>query len=140
MKLHVPVAWFAGGWIACCLAFPCAARVQADDDGERLKDASNEVIASPRYEGMTVITHPSPEDLEKGFTGWAKKYPQRFTFETRGKTPQGRPILMVRAASSDPVPDSVSPAWSPTVAADGSRSTAKAVTRHWRHAPDASGR
>ena len=104
MKLHVPVAWFAGGWIACCLAFPCAARAQADDDGERLKDASNEVIASPRYEGMTVITHPSPEDLEKGFTGWAKKYPQRFTFETRGKTPQGRPILMGRITDSA-VPD-----------------------------------
>ena len=104
MKLHVPVAWFAGGWIACCLAFPCAVRAQADNDGERLKNASNEVVESTRYDGMTVITHPSTEDLEKGFAGWARNYPQRFTFETRGKTPQGRPILMGRITDSA-VPD-----------------------------------
>src|SRR5688572_18533465 len=104
MRLEVPVAWFTGSLIACCLALPSAVVAQADDGDERLVNATTEVVESPRFDGMTVITHPTPEELEKGFTGWAKKYPQRFTFEARGKTPQGRPILMSRITDAS-VPD-----------------------------------
>ncbi|MGB7160336.1 MAG: M14 family zinc carboxypeptidase [Tepidisphaeraceae bacterium] len=99
-----PVTWFAGFALVSCLTLPTLVRAQADDaEGELLTNAK-EVIESPKFDGMTIITHPSPEELEKGFAGWAKKYPQSFKFETRGKTPQGRPILMGRITDAG-VPD-----------------------------------
>src|SRR5688572_5493083 len=57
------------------------------------------LFASPgdaKVKALTVIQHPSPEDLEKGFSSWARKHPDSFTFESRGKSMEGRPILMGR--------------------------------------------
>lgn len=48
-------------------------------------------------EGKTVVVeHPSQAELEQGFAGWAARFPYAFTFETRGRTPEGRPMLMAR--------------------------------------------
>lgn len=52
-------------------------------------------VQSP-LSALTVIEHPTPEELHQGFAGWAKKYPDRFTFESRGESIQRRPILMCR--------------------------------------------
>jgi len=58
--------------------------------------AAAQVIQSPQHEALTMIEHPTPEELERGFEGWAKQYPDTFTFESRGTTVEGRPILMGR--------------------------------------------
>ncbi len=47
-------------------------------------------------ERLTVIEHPSPEELGKGLAQWAEKLPDRFTFESRGSTLEKRPIFMGR--------------------------------------------
>ncbi len=53
--------------------------------------------ATEPVEGETaVVTHPTQAELEQGFAGWAARYPDAFTFETRGQTPEGRPMLMAR--------------------------------------------
>ena len=49
--------------------------------------------AKPKY---TTIIHPTPKELEAGFADWAKRYPQSFRVEVRGKSVKGRPILMCR--------------------------------------------
>lgn len=43
-----------------------------------------------------VVEHPSQAELERGFADWAARYPDAFTFETRGHTLEGRPMLMAR--------------------------------------------
>lgn len=53
---------------------------------------------------LPVIEHPSPDELARGFAIWADRYPERFTFESRGTTLEGRPILMGRITDLN-VPD-----------------------------------
>jgi len=53
---------------------------------------------------LTVVEHPTQEELEKGFAGWAERYADRFTFEERGRTREGRALLMGRITDRQ-VPD-----------------------------------
>ncbi len=45
---------------------------------------------------LTVLDHPSPEELVEGFANWAAEHPHAFRVESRGMTPGGRPVLMGR--------------------------------------------
>lgn len=45
---------------------------------------------------LTVLEHPSPEELAEGFGKWESLYPHAFRVESRGMTPGGRSILMGR--------------------------------------------
>jgi Zinc carboxypeptidase len=53
---------------------------------------------------LSVLEHPSPEEVEQGFRRWAEEYPGCFGYEARGVTPEGRPILMGRI-TEDGIPD-----------------------------------
>ena len=55
--------------------------------------AGEEVEARPK---LTMLEHPSPQELQQGFEAWAGRHPDRFTFESRGRTPGNRPVLMGR--------------------------------------------
>lgn len=65
------------------------------------------ILALPLAEGVgardaaaveepAVVEHPTQQELEQGFARWAANHPDSFTFETRGRTLEGRPILMGR--------------------------------------------
>lgn len=64
------------------LALPLADRVGARD--------------AAAAEGPAVVEHPTQQELEQGFARWATNHPDAFTFETCGRTLEGRPILMGR--------------------------------------------
>jgi len=68
------------------LAFPGSAAAQNRDG------AAEPPVATP----LTIVEHPSQDELEEGFARWAAHYPDAFTFESRGNTLEGRPILMGR--------------------------------------------
>jgi hypothetical protein len=55
-------------------------------------------------DSTAVVTHPSQAELEQGFARWAAEKPDAFTFEERGRTLEGRPMLMGRITDSR-VPD-----------------------------------
>lgn len=55
-------------------------------------------------EKLAYVEHPTPEELVNGFAGWLKKHPDLFSFEVRGKSPEGRAILMGRITDHS-VPD-----------------------------------
>jgi len=61
------------------------------------------LACSPRANAkppLTVLEHPTPKELERGFRQWAEDYPEHFCYEKRGVTPEGRPILMGRITDS----------------------------------------
>lgn len=47
----------------------------------------------PEY---TVLPHPSPDELEKGLTDWAERFPNAVRVSSCGKSGQGRPIHICR--------------------------------------------
>lgn len=59
------------------------------------------VQAKPKY---TTLPHPSPEQLEAGLKQWADQHPESIRVEVRGKSKQGRPIVMARVTDYG-VPD-----------------------------------
>lgn len=80
MKTLLP----ARSWCIPLLTMAAAAAIRAQD-GPATEEAK-----------PAVVEHPTPHELEQGFARWAAHYPDTFTFETRGHTLQGRPILMGR--------------------------------------------
>lgn len=43
---------------------------------------------------LTYVEHPTSVELAKGFAKWMRERPDRFRFESRGTSLEGRPILM----------------------------------------------
>lgn len=44
--------------------------------------------------------HPSVAELEAGLAGWAQRWPDRISVETRGRSAEGRPILLARVTDA----------------------------------------
>lgn len=51
------------------------------------------VLAEPKY---TPVPHPSPEEMEKGLTQWAGRFPDALRVSTCGKSGKGRSIILCR--------------------------------------------
>ena len=47
-----------------------------------------------------VSDEPTISEIAEGLASWAKRWPNRIQVETRGKTAEGRPILLVRVTDS----------------------------------------